>query len=102
MPKGQLFIIIQTSYGHNFALPNGLAGVPIMQAIPHLRRVTRTYRNGEDVFILDEDTPNPIEISFAPVETKEAEKPTDALPSGADNPLEPGDEPGQFDDLDIL
>lgn len=99
MSKGQLFIIIQTSYGSYYALPFPLSSMPIMQAIPHLRRVIQSYRNGECVYTLDEDTPNPIEISFAPVEIAEAEKPTDALPSGDDNPLEPGDAPGSADKL---
>lgn len=100
MSKGQLFIIIQASYGSYYALPTSLSGMSIMQAIPHLRRVIQSYRNGEFVYTLDEDTPNPIEIYFAPVEIEEAEKPTDALPSGDDNPLEPGDRPGSADKLD--
>ena len=99
MSKSQLFIIIQTSYGSYYALPTSLSGMSIMQAIPHLRRVVQSYRNGDYVYTLDEDTPNPIEISFAPVEIPEAEKPTDALPSGEDNPLEPGDAPGSADKL---
>lgn len=99
MSKGQLFIIIQTSYGSYYALPPSLSVMSIMQAIPHLRQVTKSYRNGECVYTFDEDTPNPIEISFAPIEIPEAEKPTDALPSGEDNPLEPGDAPGSADKL---
>jgi len=79
----QLFIIIQATYGAYYALPAGLAGVPFMQALPHLREVKKQHVDGEYRYVYAENQMEDFCITFEPIYVKE-QKSEEGEPEGPD------------------